>query len=145
MGYVYLQIEFVFSREDYFNICKVIEIIVENVNIIKIVMLNLVMGGYILVIVEKVSYWINVVKYEDGIVVFELGIVKSNVLMIFCILVNVGGMGVIFELKVDGKLMIVLIVYDKLGVLIVGVIYQISLKLKGIVFEISVKDILWDN
>lgn len=47
MGHAYSQIEFVFSREDYPNTCKVTEITVKNANIIKTATLNLATGGYI--------------------------------------------------------------------------------------------------
>ena len=43
-GDAYSQIEFVFSREDYPNTCKVTEITVENANIIKTATLNLATG-----------------------------------------------------------------------------------------------------
>lgn len=145
MGHAYSQIEFVFSREDYPNTCKVTEITVKNANIIKTATLNLATGGYTPVTVEKVSYWTNVAKHEDGIAVPESGTVKSNVLMIPCTLANAGGTGVTLELTVDGKLMTVPIAYDKLGALTAGVIHQISLKLKGTALEISVKDTPWDN
>ena len=56
--------------------------------------LNLATGGYTPVTVEKVSYWTNVAKHEDGIAVPESGTVKSNVLMIPCTLANAGGTGV---------------------------------------------------
>ena len=145
MGHAYSQIEFVFSREDYPNTCKVTEITVKNANIIKTATLNLATGGYTPVTVEKVSYWTNVAKHEDGIAVPESGTVKSNVLMIPCTLANAGGTGVTLELTVDGKLMTVPIAHDKLGALTAGVIHQISLKLKGTALEISVKDTPWDN
>lgn len=76
MGHAYSQIEFVFSREDYPNTCKVTEITVKNANIIKTATLNLATGGYTPITVEKVSYWTNVAKHEDGIAVPESGTVK---------------------------------------------------------------------
>ncbi|WP_348519581.1 fimbrillin family protein [Bacteroides fragilis] len=146
MGHAYSQIEFVFSRENYPNTCRVTKIAIKNANIIENATLNLATAVYTPTKINAAfSYWTNVAKQADGIVVPESGTIKSNVLMIPCTLGNSGGTGVTLELTVDGKLMTVPVAYTKLGALTKGIIHQISLKLKGTALELSVKDTPWDN
>lgn len=145
MGHAYSQIEFLFSRENYPNVCRITKIGIKNESVIGSATLNLATAVCTPTVKGEVSYWTNTAKHEDGIVVPESGTIRSNVLMIPCVLTNNGSTGVTLELMVDGKPMTVPIAYDRLSALTAGIIHQISLKLKGTALELSVKDTPWDN
>lgn len=144
LGHAYSQVEFVLSRDNYPNTCKVTQIAVKNANIIGNTTLNLATGVYAAGTVNaNFSYNTNPAIPADGITVPSTGTVNSNLLMIPCTLANNSGAGLTLILTVDGKTMTATVPYAKLNALQAGIKHQITVVLKGTSIDVSVKDTPW--
>lgn len=144
LGHAYSQIEFILSRDNYPNTCKVTQVVIKNANIIGSATLNLATGAYTTSALDaNFTYNTNSVTPVDGITVPSSGTIRSNVLMIPCTIANDAGTGLTLVLTVDGKTMTATVPHDKLPALVAGTKHQISVVLKGTAIDVSVKDTPW--
>lgn len=146
LGHAYSQIEFVLSRDNYPNTCKVTQIAVKNANIIGSTTLNLATGVYAAGTANaNFSYNTNSAAPADGITVPATGTVNSNLLMIPCTLAaDAAGTGLTLVLTIDGKTMTAKVPLAKLSALKAGIKHQLSVVIKGTAISVGVKTTPWD-
>lgn len=143
LGHAYSQVEFVLSRDNYPNTCKVTQIAVKNSNIIESTTLSLASGVYADGAVNA-NFSYNPGTTADGITIPSTGTVNSNLLMIPCTLANNGGTGLTLVLTVDGKTMTATVPHAKLTALQAGIKHQLSVTIKGTAISVGVKTTPWD-